>query len=786
MSDNALVPEKLKQLLKDSSLFHQLHHALSSNCVTHISLDIFDTFLRRDCSGPSWVFEESARRLLNKGIPLPIEAEDYRFCRIEAEAQARKASMAEEICFSDIFDLIPLAVEYKKALMDEELAVERETLYLDPVIQLLLQEIKRYKLDVIFISDMYLPVDFLQHLINEKCPELGGVRIFVSSDIRCTKQSGSLFKHVMNQLNLMPHQILHIGDNIKDDVQSARQLGLAVLHFGMPEYPTQVFENEKYYRVGFPTNMEHARKLAVLSLPNNLAPEEQFFFNYGAYILGPLLSSFSKWTIHSAKRLHVKTILPLMREGGIFSDCINRQLNFNALGGEEINCQACYASRKSTYLPAVNDEKLDESVSQTLMRRNYTVKDFLCEFGIQDDRLLEVIDTPLALLEQVSLDGNSGLKLLVDVVESNRDKIRANVLNSKAILHRYLSDMIAGVPYMLVDLGGGGTIPLQISKVMSQQAAANLLLYTHQRGCGNSTSIPISSFLPITNETTKAIKKIARSPEVLEAVLVGLEGTTLGYHLAADGRVVPIQAKVNHNQQYKNNILSFEKGVQVYQLLDQFNKVSDPDFDIRLSCLRSIERLIECPLQWEVEHLGALIHEDNFGSEKKYGIINETVLERISKEGVDAFYRKFCKNISYGQRWVAWPQGAISKIDAEFMCDHVGLRESRYKHSQSIETLIELTLGYQVKDVIVYGAGEFFECLEPELMKNNIKISAVVDRKANFGTYKVMGYDVTRLSECSVADGSVFIIASMSFIDEIKRDIFASLSCRDVKILSLG
>jgi len=120
------------------------------------------------------------------------------------------------------------------------------------------------------------------------------------------------------------------------------------------------------------------------------------------------------------------------------------------------------------------------------------------------------------------------------------------------------------------------------------------------------------------------------------------------------------------------------------------------------------------------------------------------------------------------------------------MCDHVGLRESRYKHSQSIETLIELVLSYQVKDVIVYGAGEFFECLEPELTKNNIKISAVIDRKANFGNYKVMGYDVTRLSERCVADGSVFIIASMSFIDEIKRDIFASLSCRDVKILSLG
>jgi hypothetical protein len=86
----------------------------------------------------------------------------------------------------------------------------------------------------------------------------------------------------------------------------------------------------------------------------------------------------------------------------------------------------------------------------------------------------------------------------------------------------------------------------------------------------------------------------------------------------------------------------------------------------------------------------------------------------------------------------------------------------------------------------VYGAGEFFECLVPELVKNSIHIRSVIDKKANFGQYQVMGYDVISLSECSIQSGSVLIIASASFVEEIKRDIFATISSQDVTILSLN
>ncbi|WP_421223461.1 HAD family hydrolase [Aeromonas sp. 602293] len=786
MSHYAVMSPELRDLLENSQFLTALDQYLCIDKITHISLDVFDTLLRRACDEPSWVFEEAARRLLNRGLNLPIEAEDYRFCRLEAEARARKLISGEEISFDDIFEQLPFSDEIKAVLKVEELKVEREVLYPDPIIQEVLVRAQRKNKLIVFISDMYLPEVFLRDCISEKCPEISYNYLFVSSSVGLTKQSGALFSHVITQIKLKPEQVLHIGDNPRADVQSARQHGLASLHFDIPENLSEVLENEKVYRVNVPSTMQHARKLAVLSMPQQLSEEEQFFYTYGAFILGPVLTAFAKWVLQSAKRLQVKNILSLMREGGIFAACINRQVDFQSQQYPDIRCQTCYASRKATYLPAIDDSQVEEAVSQTLMRRNYTVRDFFNEFGVQDVRLASFLDTPLALLDQIAIDGQDGLQLMAEVFEQNIEQIKSSIQQSRLDMRDYFVGLTGDAPYLLVDLGGGGTIPSQISKAMLQQPMSSLLLYCNHRGSKNSVITPISAFIPVRNDTIKGIKKIARSPEIFEIVLVGLEGSTLGYRRTAEGKVVPRQAEVRYSVQHQQNIRSFEAGVNAYQLWDQSLGIAESDLSERISFLRMMERLVECPVSSEVHYLGNLVHEDNFGSERSYKVINSSGLARIHSEGIETFYRKFSKNMSYGERWLAWPQGSLSRLDPDLMMDFVGLRDARYKHAQAIDRLLELMQSQHATEVIVYGAGEFFECLAPELIKKSIRIRTVIDKKANFGHYQVMGYDVISLSECSIPSGSVLIVASASFVDEIKRDIFANISSQDVTILSLN
>ncbi|EPU3919206.1 HAD-IA family hydrolase, partial [Aeromonas hydrophila] len=438
----------LHQMVDDCALFQRLDVLLSQHQITHLSLDLFDTFFRRACAEPSWIFEEAARRVLANGVALPMEAEDYRLCRIEAESRARKQSSREEVHFTEIFAYLPLSDEHKRALMAEELQVERDVVYLDPLVQMILLRAQCRGLQVIFISDMYLSEAFLRELIIQKCPRLHNVRMFVSSELGVTKQSGGLFQQMLSRLKIKPEQVLHIGDNPKADVQSAQQIGLASLHFDLPDHLSEILENEKLYRANLPSNMQHARKLAVLSMPQQLSEEEQFFYTYGAFILGPILTAFSKWVLHSAKRLKVKNILSLMREGGIFAACINRQIDFQSEQYPNIFCQTCYASRKATYLPAIDDSQLEDAVSQTLMRRNYTVRDFFNEFGIQDVRLTSFLDTPLTFLDQIAIDGQDGLQLMADVFEKNIDQIKINIHKSKLFMRDYFGELTGNEPYL--------------------------------------------------------------------------------------------------------------------------------------------------------------------------------------------------------------------------------------------------------------------------------------------------------------------------------------------------
>ena len=70
-------------------------------------------------------------------------------------------------------------------------------------------------------------------------------------------------------------------------------------------------------------------------------------------------------------------------------------------------------------------------------------------------------------------------------------------------------------------------------------------------------------------------------------------------------------------------------------------------------------------------------------------------------------------------------------------------------------------------------------------MKEKIKIRNVIDKKAKLGHYNVAGYNVESLSNIDFLSGDIIVIASASFVDEIKRDIFLHVNVKNIKILSL-
>lgn len=774
----------LDAILENSDLWKKLDQLLGLKSTRYLSLDIFDTFFRRSCNEPSWVFEETARRLIKQQIPLPMEPLDYRQCRIEAEKCARELATAEDVTFEAIFDCVPLSPFLKNALMREELQVEAEILSVDPLIRRIIEKTLSLGKEVIFISDMYLSHREINILITSKYPGLVFRKLFVSSDVGLTKLSGGMFRYVVDTLNTQPECIVHIGDDYYADFLSAKQNGLNSIHFDVPGYMSEILEKERRYQVQLPSSVMHARKLASLSVPSNLPSDCLFFFYYGAFILGPLLVSFSKWVLERSDNLGIRCILALMREGGIISSCINNELNTKA-SKNHVYCVPCYASRKATFLPALDPSGIADGLGMILMRKNYTVRDIFTEFELNDVRLTPYLDMPINMLSNVYIDGIDILTFIKIIMDENKRELCELISNKKRLLRKYINNLTNGKPFATIDFGGGATIQHQLSKGLEKKANINFLVYTTARGYGKSTEVNLNSFIPYEAETKKGINLITRSPEILEILLVGREQTTISYAENCEGAVVPLKEEGTYTSKHLQIIDAFEQGVATFQKWAQNLSVTTPNLKDRVAYLKILERLIDCPEKDEVAFLGDLTHEDNFGSNRSYKIINSESLNKLKREGISDTYRQFSRNTSYALSWLSWPQGSITSLDPEFMKDLLQLRTAGDKHLDAVDTLGNLLELNKIKNVIVYGAGEFFLCLLPIINKLNITISSLIDKKAKFGSYNVAGYAVISLSDCTLKEGDVVLVASAAYIEEIRRDIFMSTGNSNITVISL-
>ena len=75
---------------------------------------------------------------------------------------------------------------------------------------------------LIIVSDMYLSCDTISAILTKCGYDLGGVKVYVSSEYGKTRKSGNLFREVMREQG--SDNILHIGDHIISDYVRPKQV----------------------------------------------------------------------------------------------------------------------------------------------------------------------------------------------------------------------------------------------------------------------------------------------------------------------------------------------------------------------------------------------------------------------------------------------------------------------------------------------------------------------------------------------------------------------------------
>ena len=199
------------------------------------SFDIFDTVLTRCVIRPQDIFFLMQKQLTTMGVPVQL-VQQFPRIRVRAELWVRFNGVSkglEEIKLVNIYERIGKQFDLNEQqvhnLMQLEMSTEDASIV--PIQHTLdLIEIARQQgQKIIFISDMYLPLTFIQHvLVRIQAYHPQEDSIYLSNEHCFTKASGALFKYVLKDQQCLPEEVCHLGDDWHSDVAVPHRLGIKV------------------------------------------------------------------------------------------------------------------------------------------------------------------------------------------------------------------------------------------------------------------------------------------------------------------------------------------------------------------------------------------------------------------------------------------------------------------------------------------------------------------------------------------------------------------------------
>lgn len=415
----------------------------------YISFDIFDTLIFRPFSEPTDLFYFLGQKL---GYM------DFKRIRMEAEARTRyekfEKSKSFEVTLKEIWKRLEkdTGIPANKGMQLEQ-ELELQFCYANPFMLKIFRKLLEQGKTIVIVSDMYLPADFLQRLLEEKGFS-GFKKLYVSCELDKNKGSGELFSYVKKDLQLDDKAIIHVGDNEHSDVKRAKQQGFASCY-----YPN-VNKNTLLYR---PYDMSPIIGGAYRGLVNNHlycglykhTMEYEFGYIYG----GLFVVGYCAFIHEYCKTHQVEKILFLSRDGDIL-----KQVYEKLYPGE--NIEYVYWSRKAATKLMASSDRYD------YFRRFLYHK---VNQGIPLEKIFESMELE-PLLKQLprSLDRKE------ELTASNVKKVKAFLLKywpqvlacyekEQEAAKRYYKNVLAGQKKAVaVDIGWAGSGAITLNHLVNR------------------------------------------------------------------------------------------------------------------------------------------------------------------------------------------------------------------------------------------------------------------------------------------------------------------------------
>jgi predicted HAD superfamily hydrolase len=531
-----------------------------------IAFDVFDTLLSRPLLDPEANKEIVAQRA-GEGI-----GDLYRQHRCTAEAAARQQA-GRDVGLDQIYPELAKQCNLSQQQADSLRCLEEEVEWHSVTPRddgaALLRSARRTGKRVILISDMFLPKDFLERLLKQH-----GIvdwdALYVSNDVGVRKDSGELYRRVLEHEGLSPAETLMVGDNERSDVQIPVGLGMPTYHVlrsveiarSLPRLTPLVEAAERDRDLNNQLTMGLIVQRAYSPLfydkfdPASLFPPTPN--NLGYNVVGPLVLGFVSWLAEQAQRDLIDRLYFLAREGQSIKLAYDRWVD--AFGGPP--SEYLVLSRRAATVPAIESHKDILSIARTNYSTN-EAKSFLNQrFGLELSRKRwDEIHRQTGWLptRQLAIGNNQIKQDVLQLLDAVREDIFAQAAVERPSLQAYLHEI--GLDRMqraaIVDVGYSATVQDRVSLLTNRPLHGYYMMTATQahvvadrhgslvRGCFAEN---------VKNDLTAPA--IHRNSFTLEKLLGSNDGQVVRYVPQGNGRVTGVHRPLGPREQQGNQTRS--------------------------------------------------------------------------------------------------------------------------------------------------------------------------------------------------------------------------------------
>ena len=627
-------------------------------CYKLLSLDIWDTILRRKCHPDAIKVYTSREFYLYAKDYIKQDKRNLReLTRLRVDAEREIGTECKESGFDDEYNIkdvfrrwiryacdkeYPNIDKLVEHLYESELNRELENIYLDPTIDSTIDSIRHEKL--VCISDFYTDKFFLQKLIDSVGMRNKIEEIFCSCDYKLNKRSGRLFEIAEKECNVCSNEHIHIGDNAYSDVEVPKRLGIDAIHY----LPDDEHKKRKERESEFVSDLKDSLRYKDFPLKSD-RDISLFFYGFIAYIM------------ESCIEKKLKKIYFFTREGEFYKEIFD---TISVFYDKEVvpKSYILEVSRLSTFVASLREFTLDEMMrlwnqysiqSMSAMFKSLAmdlgnVKKFLDLYSIDPD---EVLTYPWTLEPVQRLFADEEFKNLMEAhIADKRDRLLEYCAGKDLVVES--DEDIA-----IVDIGWRGTIQDNLCYLFR-----NTMIYGYYVGLiqflnkqpENSCKygyLDKCSFARALLTISTPFEMICNSPN----------GSTVGYEKNDAGIMVAIR---NNEKSEDDIFFSYTKKLQE-KILSDCNKLGKYCYenfivseDVRNYAYEALRNFIYYPDRDTVNSYFNLTHNEEFGVGAyvdKRTVFRPVLmfLALISKNKRQEF-KDFLRNTT-------WPQGYLTK-----------------------------------------------------------------------------------------------------------------------------